>query len=107
MGVELMYSEAKPWIGLIGAPLLFLSNMQASLMLGPWVCGNGHFWLIHLAHVTTLVLIAVTGVPAWNSLRHTSGGQQFVALLSVTMTAFTGVALLAHWLPNFVLGACE
>ena len=102
-----MSAEAKPWLGLIGAPLLFLTNMQVNLMLTPWVCGNGHFWLIHLAHLITLALIAFLGVPAWTSSRRTSGGQHFIALLSISMSAFAGVALAAHWLPNFLLGACE
>jgi hypothetical protein len=107
VGVELMSAEAKPWLGLLGAPLLFLSNMQVNLMLTPWVCGNGNFWLIHLAHAATLALIALMSIPAWASTRSRSAGQHFVALLSISMSAFSAVALLAHWLPNFFLGPCE
>ncbi len=101
-----MSAQVKPWLGLVVAPLLFLSNMQVSFMLVPWVCGNGHGWLIHLAHLTTLALIASCGLLAWHGMRRTTGGQHFISALSALMSGFIGLALIAHWIPNFVLDVC-
>jgi hypothetical protein len=102
-----MSAQPKLWLGLVFAPLLFLSNMQVSFILVPWVCGHGHGWLIHLAHATTIALIVSCSLPAWFGWRRAGSGQQFIALLSVAMGVFASVALLAHWIPNFLLGACE
>ena len=99
--------QATTWLGLVVSPLLFLTNMQISFMLVPWVCGNGHQWVIHLVHAATLTLIVFCSVAARSGMRDSSQGQHFVAVLSFSMTAFVGVALLAHWIPNFLLGACE
>lgn len=102
-----MASRATIWFGLVGAPLLFLSNMQISFVLVPWVCGNGQQWLIHLAHAATLTLVMLCSLPAWRGMKHPSRGQHFIAVLSLSMSGFTGLVLLAHWVPNFLLGACE
>jgi hypothetical protein len=102
-----MFAQTKPWLGFIAAPLLFLCNMQVSFMLVPWVCSNGHAWLIHLSHVTTLGLIALCCLPAWSGTRQDAGGQHFLESLSLAMSALVAVALIAHWIPNSLVGACQ
>jgi hypothetical protein len=113
-----MLTEYKPWLGLVAAPFLFLANMQVCFMLVPWVCGNGHFWTIHASHLTTLVLIALCGVPARHLWQVTGESvpsegpghdsrDRFLALLSMSMTGLTALALIAHWVPNFVFEACQ
>jgi hypothetical protein len=106
------------WLGLIVAPLLFLVNMEVNFALVPWVCGSGEKWIIHLAHAAALALILMCGIPAyrvWQSEGREVKAEgpdipsrdRFLAVLSMAMSGYIGTALVAHWIPSFILGACQ
>jgi hypothetical protein len=106
------------WLGLILAPLLFLMNMQVNFTLVPWVCGSRQQWIIHLAHAVTLSLILLCAVPAyrvWSAAGRevraegpdAGSRNRFLSVLSLTMSGYIATVLLAHWIPNFLLEACQ
>lgn len=108
----------EPWFGFLTPPVAFLVNMQVNFMLVPWVCGTGQYWTIHLAHLTTTLLIAAAGWMSWRVWERVGRGvpgedghgtdrDRFLAMMGMLSAAFFLLLLAAHWIPNFLLGACQ
>ena len=108
----------EPWFGFLTGPVVFLTNMQLNFMLVPWVCGSGQLWTIHLAHFVSGLLIAASG---WMSFRvwkrvgrgipgeegHGHDRDRFLCVMGMYLSAFSLLLLIAHWIPNFLLGPCQ
>lgn len=106
------------WYGLLTTPLLALMALQTKFTMVSWACSTGQQWTIHLVAVIFLVFTALGGVLAhrsWRamgSLRSLDGvsGEQwtsFVLVLGMLMSVISTLLLLAMWLPDFFLGACD
>ena len=98
-----MRAEVAPWIGLLAGPTLFLTNMEANFVAVPWVCATGNYWLLHLFHAATLTLILSVAAVA----RAVIARDRFLGELGVLSSVFSTALLIAHWVPNFILGACQ
>jgi hypothetical protein len=98
-----MRTAVSPWIGLLAGPTLFLTNMEANFIAVPWVCATGNYWVLHFLHAVALLLILGVLGMAWLAIAK----QWFLGTLGVMSAAFSLTLLVAHWIPNFILGACQ
>src|ERR1044071_3184653 len=60
------------WSGLLVAPFAFLLNLQVSYMLVPFVCATGRGFLLYVAAVGSLMLVAMCLLISWHNW-HKSG----------------------------------
>jgi hypothetical protein len=106
------------WYGFLATPLLALIALQTKFTMVSWACAAGQQWTIHLVAVVFVLLTATGGIVAhrsWRavgSVRDLSGvsGEQwisFVLVLGILMSVLSTILLLAMWLPNFLIGACD
>jgi hypothetical protein len=53
------------WAGIIGAPLVWLTQFLICYALVPYVCHTRKFFSMHLTTLIALILVAATGVVCW------------------------------------------
>ncbi len=113
-----MKSPVAPWIALITGPLLCLINQLINFVAVPWVCATQNYWLLHLTHALAFGLVVWAGFLSHRVWRDTGGGvssegpevkarDHFLGLIAIMTSAFSAALVLAMWLPNFMLGACQ
>ena len=106
------------WFGILAGPLAFLLNLQVSYMLVRPVCVTAHHLVLHLVPVGALLLTVSGGVSAWRSWQRArqaesskAGGvlqrSRFMAETGLLGSGFFILAIVAQWLPNFILNACQ
>ena len=87
----------------MAGPTLFLTNMEANFVAVPWVCATGNYWLLHTFHAVTLILM----LSVFAIARNVGQRDRFLGELGSLSSAFSIALLVAHWIPNFILGACQ
>jgi hypothetical protein len=106
------------WFGILAGPLAFLLNLQLSYMLVQPVCVTAHHLVLHLVPVGALLLTAGGGVSAWRNWRRTGQTEsseaagvlprsRFLAGVGLLTSGLFIVVIVAQWLPNFILTACQ
>jgi hypothetical protein len=103
------------WIALIVAPLLALTDQAVAFALVHWACAHQATWVVHLSHVVFLALAAAAAVGAWLRWRKTAisagGGQatvqfHFLAGVAMMVAALSTLAIMAMWLPTWMISSC-
>jgi hypothetical protein len=106
------------WFGMLAPPLAFLLNLQLSYVLVPQACVMGQHLLLHLVPVGTVLLAVGGGVSAWYNWRRTghtwsteAAGvlprSRFMAATGLLISGLFILAIVAQWLPNFLLNPCQ
>ena len=104
------------WIGLLGAPFVWLMQMQALYLLAVWICRGGKS-LLYLTTLIALALVACVWFIAWRSWQRTGhnwpgdeGGvlprSRFMAVLGVLTSALFFLLILAQGIANFFFHPC-
>jgi len=112
------WHAVEPWFGLLAGPSVFLLNLQANFTMVPWVCATHNYWPIHLAHVIALAVVAWSGLLAWRAYERAGKGvpgeegtsadrERFLSVMGCIIASFSLLSLVAHWIPNFILSACQ
>ncbi len=110
-------SEIALWTSVLLGPLMFLLNLEVNYAVVDWACNTGNGWVLHVAHATSLVIIAsgvLLGVVLWRRTGggwpDTSGGpvprSRLLAVVGTLGCVLFGVSLIAHWIPVWILGSC-
>jgi uncharacterized membrane protein YhaH (DUF805 family) len=101
------------WIGMLAPPLLALTNLELSYALTPWACRTGDRVLMNIVTAILLVAVVLPGIALVRRLHHdwledtVISRPGFMAMLGVLESAlFTGV-IIAQWMPNLYLSACQ
>jgi hypothetical protein len=106
--------------GILAGPLAWGLHLGTSYSLTETVCASGHQWLFHLVSLGALLVAAAGGLIAarlWRQFAAGSTGStnlgdehwtrsRFMALFGMAMSAFFALAILAAWIPSWMLGAC-
>ena len=106
------------WFGILTPPLAFLLNLQLSYMLVPQVCATGQYFLLHLVPLGALLLTIGGGVSAWRNWQRAGQGRSsraggvlprshFMAGVGLLSSGLFFLAIVAQWLPNFILSPCH
>ena len=112
------WQATEPWLGLLTGPSVFLINLQANFTMVSWICATHNYWAIHLAHVLSLAIVSASGVLAHRAYLRVGRGvpgeagdandrERFIAVAGMLVASFSIVSLIAHWIPNFILSACQ
>jgi hypothetical protein len=113
-----MKPDARPWVSLLTGPLMFLLNLQANFTMAPWVCATGNYWALHLVHAIALSFVIWAGWHVHGLWQQHGGGtsdessevksrDHFLGLLGLMINVFSGTLIIAQWVPNFLIGACQ
>ncbi len=113
-------TAAALWFGVLAGPVALLLNEQIQYVITFWGCGEFGAVASVLLHLVPLVLLLITvaaGTVAWRHrtmpLRspqdvtaedHNRRG--FTALLGMGLSALSGLALIAQWLPVLFFDPC-
>jgi hypothetical protein len=105
------------WLGVLGPPLLYLFDLQASYTLANRACNSGsHLWYAMTTLVAAL-LVAGIGALSWGHLQalpaaNAEGAQKadrnrFLAIAGVAFSAGFLLLIVSNFVPKFILGVCD
>jgi hypothetical protein len=105
------------WLGVLGPPLLYLFDLQASYTLANRACNSGSHALYAMTTLIAALLVGGIGLLSWNHLQTipstTDEGAQepdrnrFLAMGGVGLSAFFLLMILSNFVPKFILGVCD
>jgi len=104
-------------MGILAGPVAALANQQATYAANMWACGHRMHGTMHLIPALALVVITSAGVRGYLSWRALGKGvddeeslivtcSRFLALLAMTISAFSALVVLAQWSAIFTFDAC-
>lgn len=110
-------SLASLWLGVLGPPLIYLFDLQASYTLANRACNSGsHAWYA-MTTVVAALLVAGLGVLSWANLQalpaaDAEGAQpadrnRFLAIGGVASGAFFVLVIASNFVPKFILALCD
>jgi hypothetical protein len=113
-----MKPDVWPWISLFTGPTAFLLNLQANFTMAPWVCATGNYWALHVAHVIAFGAVAWAAWHVHGVWQDAGGGasdesaevrsrDHFIGLLALMINVFSAGLIVAQWVPDFIMGACQ
>jgi hypothetical protein len=106
------------WLGLVGAPIVWLAHLEINYSLTPSACHSGQKTALIIVTAIALVLTIVITLIAWRSWRVTGatfateagdviGRCRFMALAGLGVSAIVVLLVLANFFPIVVLGVCD
>jgi hypothetical protein len=105
------------WLGVVGSPLVLLLHLQAGYLLSPHVCRTGDRWLMHLAAILALTVLAAFALISTLGWRR-SGAEwpdssaavvsrdRFLSALGVLTTGLVALPIIGQWLGVALLHPC-
>ena len=103
------------WIALLVAPVAALADQLVAMSLVSWGCAHQVTWPVHLSHAVCLAITALAAAGAWGRRRETpvpaGAGEatmqlHFLAGVAMTVAALSAVAIVAMWIPVWMVSAC-
>jgi hypothetical protein len=101
-----------PFLGIVVAPLVFLTSLSAVYALAPWACATQRHGWLNLVPAAALIVVVVALALSWRELRAAPGPeieskrQRFLACVSLGESALFTVAVVAQWLVQASLSPC-
>jgi hypothetical protein len=101
------------WLGIVGPPLLWLTQFQTIYMLVFPACGQHRNIIIIVTSLVFSVAIAICGVIAWtnrvpvaDSLVHVKRARHFMAVLSILSMSIFLIVTLAQLIAALMISPC-
>jgi hypothetical protein len=98
------------WIGLLGGPVLWFTQLQTSYVLVMYARTSGRIWPMHAATVFYLLLAGMVGLIAWragqpraNEDRLARQRARFMSLTGLLVTAMFFIVILVQGVPSFLI----
>ena len=102
---------------LVLGPVIALVNQQMVYAGNMWACGHGYRGVLHLIPALCLLVIAGVTYESHRSWAAVGGGAKdeddsvatrtrFLAMLGMTISAFSALVVLAQWLGIFMFAPC-
>jgi hypothetical protein len=108
---------ASLWLGVLGPPLIYLFDLQASYTLANRACNSGTPFWYALTTVLAALLVAGIGALAWSHLRTLANANaegaraidrnRFLAIGGVAFSAGFFLLIVSNFVPKFILGVCD
>jgi hypothetical protein len=103
-------------LGVVLGPVVALANQQATYAVDSWACGHDNRASLHIAPALCLIVVSALAWSAYGNWRavgarddeHSDIGARtrFLALLGLTISAFSGFVILAQWLAVVAFDPC-
>lgn len=94
------------WTGLLGPPILWLTQFEINFALVPVACASGVAWPLYLVTAITLLLTAICGTVAWRS-RADAEYARFLSLAGAGLSSLFFLATVAQSIFTVVLHPCQ
>ena len=106
--MNLSSNEIRLWATILGAPTIFLIELQVSYSLMELVCTTGHVWPLYASTLIALALIAAGGWTSWHELRASTQQHRlrFLAASATALAATSALGVLAMLVPKLFLIPC-
>jgi hypothetical protein len=109
------------WLGVLAGPVAFLAVLETNYVLAYVACERRHVWMIHLASLAAIALVAAAGASAWRAAipgseierptldpaQTSADRDRFLAWGAVALCAWFIVAIVALEIPPLVLRPCQ
>jgi hypothetical protein len=106
------------WTGVLLPPIVLLIDLEVAYALVPAACARRNSFPVHLSHLVGLALVLFAGITAlrcWKALGSTWPAEEgdsvassrFLAGLGLVLSAFSGLVIVAMWIPSFMLDPCQ
>ena len=106
------------WAGLLLPVAAWAIQLQATIILVHHACVVGSKTTLHIISLLAILLVAAGGFISWQNWlaagaevpSEKSGAlprSRFLSLLSLLVSGLFFLLVIALWLPNFFMGACE
>lgn len=113
-----MSRDAALWTGVLAGPIVWLFSFEANFALAPWACTFDAKLALYIISAIALVLAAASGLLAWRQWKQlgqewpSDGGgalprSRIMAVGGVLLSAMFFLVILAQFIPEVVLGACQ
>ncbi len=96
------------WYGVLAGIVFWATHISGMTVFQPYICHTGQVYWFHLISIATAVPTAVAFVPCVRALRSDEGlgGIRFLGRMGILLNAIFLWAILAEWVPVFVLHPC-
>src|SRR3954470_18786607 len=106
------------WAGIIGAPMVWLTQFIINYALVPYVCHTRKFFSFHLTSAIALLLVAAAGMICWKewtdaglkSPQSEDGGRlgstRLVAVVGLLSSILSFVLVLGQAIATFMVDPC-
>lgn len=106
------------WVGVIGAPMVWATQLQAGYTISQFVCGNGMSLWSHVVTLVAMILTIVAAVLCWRewkrlgagSTEETEGGpvprEWFLSVLGFALSCLMTLVILLQGAASFFLDGC-
>ena len=106
------------WAGVIGAPMVWLTQFVINYALVPYVCHSRKFFSFHLTTLIALILVTAAGVVCWKEwidtgLRPPSsedggrlGTTRLIALVGLLSSVLSFLLILGQGIATFMIDPC-
>lgn len=106
------------WLGVLGPPLIYLFDLQASYTLANRACDSGSHALYAVTTIVAAALVFAIGALCWMRLQalpadaNAEGGREpdrnrFLAIAGVAFSAGFFLVIVSNLVPKFILGVCD
>lgn len=105
------------WFDLLGSPIAWSIQLLVMYALVPWVCHNGHIWLLYITSGAFLAAAIILGWLAWRSWQRAGadmemehdgadGRSRFMSMLGLLSAAIFGLLIFFQGIPSFIIDPC-
>ena len=106
------------WAGIIGAPMVWLTQFLICYALVPYVCHTRKFFSLHLTTIIALILVAGAGVLCWREWKDSGeespqsedggrlGSARLAAVVGLLSSALTFLLIVAQGIATFMVDPC-
>ena len=106
------------WAGVIGAPMVWLTQFVILYALVPYVCHTRKFFSLHLTSAIALVLVAAAGVVCWKEWVETGlkapqsedggriGATRLSAVVGLISSGLSFLLILGQAIATFMVDPC-
>lgn len=96
------------WYGVTAGIVFWAIHLVSMAAITPYVCHSGRGWWYHVLSVGTLIPTLVAIIPSWAAWRSDEGGGgvPFLGAMGILLSLIFGVAIIAEWVPVFIVDAC-
>jgi hypothetical protein len=112
-----MKQTALLWSGILGGPVVWLINLEASFALVPAACAVHNRIALYAVSLVSMLLIAASGLLAWSQYSRIGAGgvagvdeavdrSRSMALGGMALSALFLLVVLAQSIPNVLLMEC-
>lgn len=106
------------WAGLLLPVAAWAFQLQSNLILVHYACSVGSKLTLHLVSLSAILLVAAGGFISWRNWQAAGGKSpseragaiprsRLLSLLGLLVSCLFFLLVIALWLPNLFMGACE